>query len=330
MGRTPEETMRLCRIGILIGGLLFLSERGFAEEKWLFRFESATFDLNITMEVGGRKMQAHGQGWYKENKVRWDMVMARQHISSLYDGQRAYTILLDRGIALEIPPSQMRITKGLPEYLKYEGRQVGTEEIEGKMTDIYEYERPAQPSGRPPGSADRVKDWIWRGKEFPLKTVVTSEQGRNTTVVHNIVINAAVSDSLFQLPKAIRNSVRRLGEDGQGKRTPSSGMESPQIGRSEGASLEALPRGVPIYPGAEKRMRRQMAGGRIIVVAYTSEDSLKQIVRFYETRMKEMGWMVRGGYEENEYAISCRKGIASCRIAVSEQRKKRRIGIEIQ
>jgi hypothetical protein len=293
------------------------------------------------MEVGGRKMQAHGQGWYKRNKLRWDMVMAGQHISSLYDGQRAYTILLNRGIALEIPPSQMRITaEVLPEYRKYEGKHVGSEEIEGKMTDIYEYERPAQPSGRSPGSADRVKDWIWRGKEFPLKTVVTSEEGRNTTVVHNIVINAAVStnivinaavsDSLFQLPKAVRNSVRRLGEDGREKRTPSSGMESPQIGRSGGASLEALPRGVPIYPGAKKRMRRQMAGGRIIVVAYTSEDSLKQIVRFYETRMKEMGWMVRGGYEEGEYAISCRKGIASCRIAVSERKKKRRIGIEIQ
>lgn len=323
--------MRLSKIGILIGGLLFLSEGGFAEEKWLFPFESGTFDLNITMEVGGRKMQAHGQGWYKKNKLRWDMVMAGQHISSLYDGQRAYTILLDRGIALEIPPSQMRITaEGLPEYRKYEGKQVGSEEIEGKMTDIYEYERPAQASGRPPGSADRVKDWIWRGKEFPLKTVVTSEQGRNTTVVTNIVMNAAVSDSLFQLPKAVRNSVRQLGEDGREKRTSSSGMESPRIGRSGETSLELLPRGIPIYPGAKKRMRRQMAGGRIIVAAYTSTDSLKQIVRFYETRMREMGWMVRGGYEEKEYAISCRKGIASCRIAVSEQKKKRRIGIEIQ
>ncbi len=323
--------MYLCKIWILIGGLLFLSEGGLAEEKWLFPFESGTFDLDITMEVGGRKMQADGQGWYKKNKLRWDMVMTRQHISNLYDGQRAYTILLDRGFALEIPPSQMRITaEGLPEYRKYKGKQVGSEEIEGKMTDIYEYERPAQSSGRPLGSTDRVKDWIWRGKEFPLKSVVTSEQGRNTTVVHNIVIDAAVSDSLFRLPKAVRNSVRRLGEGFRESRTPSSGMESPQIGRSGGASLEALPRDVPIYPGAEKRMRRQMAGGRIIVVAYTSEDSLKQIVRFYETRMKEMGWMVRGGYEENEYAISCRKGIASCRIAVSEQKKKRRIGIEIQ
>ncbi len=323
--------MRLSKIGILIGGLLFLSEGGFAEEKRLFPFESATFDLNITMEVGGRKMEADGQGWYKKNKLRWDMVMAGQHISSFYDGQRAYTILLNRGIALEIPPSQMRITtEGLPEYRKYEGKHVGSEEIEGKMTDIYEYERPAQPTGPSQGSTDRVKDWIWRGKEFPLKTVVTSEEGRNTTVVYNIVINAAVSDSLFRLPKAVRNSVRRLGEDWREAGTPSSGMEPPQIGRSGVASLEALPRGVPIYPGAKKRMRRQMAGGRIIVVAYTSEDSLKQIVRFYETRMKEMGWMVRGGYEEGEYAISCRKGIASCRIAVSEQKKKRRIGIEIQ
>lgn len=322
--------MRLCQIGILMGGLLFLSEGGFAEEKWLFPFESGTFDLDITMAVGGRKMQAHGQGWYKKDKLRWDMVMAGQHISSLYDGQRAYTILLDRGIAQEIPPSQMRITKGLPEYRKYEGRHVGSEEIEGKMTDIYEYERPAQLSGRPPGSTDRVKDWIWRETEFPLKTVVTSQQGRNTTVVTDIVIDAAVSDSLFQLPKSVRNSVRRLGEDGRGKRIPSSGMESPRIGRSGEASLEPLPRGVPIYPGAKKRMRRQMAGGRIIVAAYTSGDSLTQIVRFYETRMREMGWMVRGGYEENEYAISCRKGIASCRIAVSEKKKKRRIGIEIQ
>ena len=266
----------------------------------------------------------------QKNKLRWDMVMTGQHISSLYDGQRAYTILLDRGIALEIPPSQMRITKGIPEYRKYEGRQLGSEEIEGKMTDIYEYERPVEQPGRPPGSTDRVKDWIWRGKGLPLKTIVTSEQGRNTTVVHNIVIDAAVSDSLFQLPKAVRNSVRQLDEDGREKRTPSSGMESPRIGRSGGASLDALPRGVPIYPGAEKRMTRQMAGGRIIVAAYTSEDSLKQIVRFYETRMKEMGWMVRGSHEEDEYAISCRKGIASCRIAVSEQKKKRRIGIEIQ
>ncbi len=61
-----------------------------------------------------------------------------------------------------------------------------------------------------------------------------------------------------------------------------------------------------------------------------SGNILKQIVRFYKTRMKEMGWIVLGTYDEEEYVVSCRKGIASYRIAVSEQKKKRRIGIDIQ
>jgi len=331
--------MHTWKTKIMMGCLLFLlgwSEGGFSEEAggsgegWLYPFELGTFDLKITLELGGRKMEGDGHGWYKRNKVRWDMVMAGQHISRLYDGERAYHILLNRGIAIEVPLSQMRITpEGIPEYRKYDGKQTGSEEIEGKTTDIYEYERPVEQPGRLPGSVDYVKDWIWRGKEFRLKSVVTSERGKSTTVVYNVTINTAVSDSLFQLPREVRDSVRRLGEDWRGSRR-SSGMEPPQIGRSGDVSLGALPRGVPIYPGAEKKMKRQMAGGRIIVAHYTSEDSLKQIVHFYETRMKEMGWIVRGSYDEEEYVISCRKGIAVCRIAVSEQKKKRRIGIEIQ
>jgi len=323
---------------MLIGCLLCLlgwSKEAFSEERWLYPFESATFDLKITLEVEGRKMEGDGHGWYKRSKVRWDMVMAGQHISNLYDGERAYNILLNRGIAIEVPLSQMRSpAEGIPEYRKYEGKRVGSEEIEGKTTDIYEYERPVERPverpGRPPGSVDYVKDWIWRGKEFPLKSVVTSERARSTTVVSNIAIGAAVSDSLFQLPREVRDSVRRLGEDWREYRKPSSGMEVPHIGRSKDALSGTLPRGIPVYPGAEKKMKRQMAGGRIIVAHYTSEDSLMQIVHFYETRMKEMGWIVRGSYDEEEYVISCRKGIAVCRIAVSEQKKKRRIGIEIQ
>lgn len=330
---------------MVMGGLFFLLgwiEGGFSEEVggggegWLYPFESATFDLKITLEVGGREIQADGYGWYKRNKVRWDMVMAGQHISHLYDGERAYYVLLDRGIAVEVPPSQMRITpEGIPEYRKYDGKKVGAdtlrpaEEMEDQIVDIYEYERPVEQPGRRSGSVDQVKDWIWRGKDFPLKSVVTSERARSTTVVSNIAINAAVSDSLFQLPSEVRNSVRRLGEDWRGSGT-SSGMEPPQLGRSKGVSLGALPRGVPVYPGAKEKTKRQMAGGRIIVAHYTSEDSLMQIVRFYETRMKEMGWIVRGGYEEEDYVITCRKGIAGCRITVMEQKKKRRIGIEIQ
>jgi len=331
--------MRVWKTKISMGCLLFLlgwSEGGFSEdtgeasEGWLYPFESATFDLKITLEVGGREMKADGQGWCKRNKVRWDMVMSGQHISHLYDGERAYHILLNRGMAMEVPLSQMRITpEGIPEYRKYDGKQAGSEEVGGKMADIYEYERPVEQPGRLPGSADYVKDWIWRGKEFPLKSVVTSERARNTTVVSNIAIGAAVSDSLFELPSEVRNSVRRLGEDWRTSRR-SSGMEPPHIGRSGDVSLGALPRGVPIYPGAEKKMQRVMAGGGIIVAHYTSEDSLMQIVRFYETRMKQMGWIVRGGYEDEDYMISCRKGIAACRITVMEQKKKRRIGIEIQ
>ncbi|MFH1008624.1 MAG: hypothetical protein V1800_14180 [Candidatus Latescibacterota bacterium] len=326
--------MRPREICMLVGCFLCLcggSGGALAEEVWLYPFESATFDLSITMELGGQKMEADGQGWYKRDMLRWDRVLAGQHISSRYDGHRAYDLLVGRGIALEIPPSQMRITpEGIPEYRKYKGWLVGFEAIDGRTADIYEYERTVQQPGRPPGSVDRVKDWIWRGKELQVKSIVSCEQGVVTTVLANIVVNATVPDSLFQIPKALQNSVRLLEADKPNNGLPAPGMESPQIRRSDGASFEGLPRGVPIYPGSEIRARRQMAGGRIIVVAYTSPDSLTQIARFYETRMKEMGWIVRGGYEEEAYAISCQKGIASCRITVSQLKKKRRIGIEIQ
>ncbi len=73
------------------------------------------------------------------------------------------------------------------------GKVVGTETVDGKVCDVYEYET----------DGGKAKAWIWREKGFPLRTEVTTASGKVVSEMKNVQFGN-VPDNLFQLPAGVQ------------------------------------------------------------------------------------------------------------------------------
>ena len=79
------------------------------------------------------------------------------------------------------------------EYLKsVKAKPLGQERIEGKLCDVY------QITYSQTGAKSKI--WVWKGKNFPLKSVMTVGSETITTRYRNVQMGINIPDSLFKLP----------------------------------------------------------------------------------------------------------------------------------
>jgi len=314
----------------------------------LYPFASAAFEVKMRVTGPDGKTERYaGQGWYKQGMWRMDVERQGQIISELYDGENAYVFFRTRRMAIQVPLSEIGLTEdGVPEYQYYGGEHVGEDRVGNETTDVYEYEKPVRPipslgarqiEGMPRPTTARVRTWIWRGKAFPLRWEMSAGGTTIERSLHHVVLDVPLPDDAFQLPSEVAvQSAVPAPPDRMKRLEPTFspggtlGMEVPHVARSAEGTVGDLPRGVPVYPGAEKIMHRHMAGGMISVASYVSADSVETISQFYQQKMKRMGWWIRVKHEGDEETITCERGVASCIIGLQRKKGKTRISLQIR
>ncbi len=185
--------------------------------------------------------------WIKGNNMRMEQIA---------EGEKMITLMKEGAIYLYYPSQKMAMKmdisagagqggqenpKDMVEYLKsIEAKPLGQERIEDKLCDVYQITYPqtglpadlsSEASAKGEASAKagaRGKIWVWRGKDFPLKSVMTvgseilryaqdrpvlprtecSARGEGeatkgetiTTEYRNVQMGISIPDSYFEIP----------------------------------------------------------------------------------------------------------------------------------
>lgn len=93
--------------------------------------------------------------------------------------------------------------KDMVEYLKsIEAKPLGQERIEGKLCDVYQitYPQIGLPAEDSAKAGARGKIWVWKEKNFPLKSVMTVGSETITTEYRNVQMGISIPDSYFEIP----------------------------------------------------------------------------------------------------------------------------------
>ncbi len=171
-------------MGFFLSGLLFAQQAS-----------SISYDQIVTSPTQGT---ITSKVWVKGEKMR---------IEQMAQGQKMVTLMKEGTMYLYYPAQKMAMKmdvsagagqgsenpKDTMEYLKsIEARPLGQERIEGKLCDVYQITYPQ--------TGARGKIWVWREKNFPLKSVMTVGGETITTRYRNIQMGINIPDSYFELP----------------------------------------------------------------------------------------------------------------------------------
>jgi hypothetical protein len=84
-------------------------------------------------------------------------------------------------------------------------KKVGSEKVGAYMTDIYEQSIDVKMPGGGPGQKGSTRTWVTPSLPVPVKVVTKMPPSfQTTTVLKSAQLNAAVADSMFQLPKGTK------------------------------------------------------------------------------------------------------------------------------
>ncbi|MFH1877946.1 MAG: hypothetical protein ABH883_03985 [Candidatus Omnitrophota bacterium] len=140
----------------------------------------------------------------KDNMTRIEAVSSGRKIITITNNNGIYNYLPDENIAVKFPLDQATKEKIINpvDYMQFirdlNTDTSGTEEIDGKLCDIYEYvDKP---------TSSNVKVWIWKEKEFPVQMeFVDPSIGASLTVfLTDIEINQPIPDDIFDLPQGTK------------------------------------------------------------------------------------------------------------------------------
>lgn len=110
----------------------------------------------------------------------------------------AYSYLPSVKTATKIPAEMDRpnLTTDLPNFLdflkKNGGTKIGTEQVSGKSTDVYQFTEPTLQK--------EAKVWVWSEKNFPVKIEVPAPDGLTLVELYNIQFEPPIAANQFELP----------------------------------------------------------------------------------------------------------------------------------
>jgi len=137
--------------------------------------------------------------WIKGNNMRMEQIA---------EGEKMITLMKEGTMYLYYPAQKMAMKmdisagagqggqenpKDMMEYLKsIKAKPLGQEKIEGKLCNVYQITYPQ--------TGAKGKIWVWKGKNFPLKSVMTVGSETITTRYRNVQMDISIPDSYFELP----------------------------------------------------------------------------------------------------------------------------------
>ncbi|CEG12725.1 hypothetical protein MSIBF_A2670001 [groundwater metagenome] len=137
--------------------------------------------------------------WLNKKKMRTEAIMEGQTTKLIYltdmDAKTMYMYMPAENMAMKMdfsnaPKPATESTEGVD---KYKPVVVGTETIDRKVCIVYEYT----------AEEEKIKSWVWKDKGFPIRTEMTTAQGKIITEYKNIEF-ANIPDSMFELPAGVK------------------------------------------------------------------------------------------------------------------------------
>jgi len=155
-----------------------------------------SFDQIITSSSQGTMTS---KVWIKGEKMRMEQIA---------EGEKMITLMKEGTMYLYYPAQKMAMKmdisagagqggqenpKDMMEYLKsVKAKPLGQEKIEGKLCHVYQITYPQ--------TGAKGKIWVWKGKNFPLKSVMTVGSETITTRYRNVQMDISIPNSYFELP----------------------------------------------------------------------------------------------------------------------------------
>ncbi len=137
--------------------------------------------------------------WIKGNNMRMEQIAEGEKMITLMKKGTMYLYYPAQKMAMKMDISVgagqggQENPKDMMEYLKsVKAKPLGQEKIEGKLCNVYQITYPQ--------TGAKGKIWVWRGKNFPLKSVMTVGSETMTTKYRNVQMDINIPNSYFELP----------------------------------------------------------------------------------------------------------------------------------
>ena len=205
-------------------------------------FRTAVFEMKVVEEKGEWKTEGLSKVWVNFNEQKFTTETRvigpggkRTKYTTILSEGKAYVLNMEAKTAQEFPYAEggnVVIDWGkTPDYYRFGGIIVGTDTVAGKEADIYEFIKFEERIPLSPGEGSginredegleglqeilaraavqlKVRQWIWKGTDFPLKTILDYGSKRNITEIVNIAVNVEIPERVFKVPKDY--SLRKL------------------------------------------------------------------------------------------------------------------------
>jgi outer membrane lipoprotein-sorting protein len=188
-----------------------------------FDYQHAQWTTEMTQtEEGGKVTKTTSKIWFSGDKMRMETTDRKTGdlMIMLSDGKDEYLYNPKEKTATKLGAMMRGMLTGMMDSDAFKeaadrrksAKKVGSETVSGKPCTLYAYK---QTFG---GLNSDVKEWVWTGKNFPMKTIVKMPQQTMTmmgmtskvpastteTLVTDLVLNKPAAASLFQLPAGVK------------------------------------------------------------------------------------------------------------------------------
>lgn len=199
-----------------------------------FPFRTAIIEMKVIEEEADRRTESvsklwidyEGQRYCSETEMITPGGKGVKYVTIQSDG-KVYMLNVEQKTAQEIPSSEEgKILFDLnktPDYKRFRATKVGTDTIAGWETDVFEYitfeDRPQYTLGQEKADSlvkggeelkdlmsksavqSKVRQWIWKKTDFPLKTIVDNGPRRTITETVHIAVDVPLPERVFKVPK---------------------------------------------------------------------------------------------------------------------------------
>lgn len=188
-----------------------------------FDFQHAQWtSLTTQTEDSGKVTKTSSKTWVSGDKMRMEMTDNKtgELMILLMDGKDEYMVNMKEKTATKMSAMMRGMMAGMMDSKAVKeaaerrkaAKPSGSETISGKPCTIYAYKQSFS------GLTSDIKEWVWTGKNFPMKTIVKTPQQKMTimgmtstvpgstseTVVTDLVLNKPAAASMFQLPAGVK------------------------------------------------------------------------------------------------------------------------------
>lgn len=160
---------------------------------------SVSYDQKVTLE---KNVLATIKVMVQDDKMSAQSSFSGMESVILRNETGTYSYMPAQKMATKIPAAMDRpnLTRDLPRFMEFlkqnEGKKIGSDTIEGKACDIYQFTEPTLKR--------EAKAWVWAEKNFPLKIEVPSPEGITLVELSNIQFDPKIPANQFQLPADVK------------------------------------------------------------------------------------------------------------------------------